>query len=224
MNHYRDLIRQFVARVSPDTDAQIVAAFKWLVENLLSSEERSLARDFQRHHQEDYFAMQDLENGEGNQSSKTTCPGHKDQIGGPISLTEVRQKVEYYLVALGINPAGPDSALQEYEIVGQDKPVTWAAIYNFDLPQPRLRNNLGPEPQEHYSKMQRKLLQRITEVLRLTGMQGNFEHLGLGYCNVAPPHNFQELCRGLSPDLILQSCNATIHFRGKVSFSRHLRN
>jgi DEAD/DEAH box helicase domain-containing protein len=213
LNHYRDLIRQFVARVSPDTDAQITAAFKMARGESLSPEERSLARDFQRHHQEDYFAMQDVESGEATIQQQQRVQAIKEQIGGPISLTEVRQKVEYYLVALGINPAGPDSALQEYEIVGQDELETWAAIYNFDLPQPRLRNNLSPEAQEHYSKMQRKLLQRITEVL-LTGMQGNFEHLGLGYCAIVPPDNFQELCRGLLPDLVLQSCSATIRILG----------
>lgn len=213
LNHYRDLIRQFVARVSPDTDAQIVAAFKMARGEPLSSEERSLARDFQRHRQEDYFAMQDVENGEATIQQKQRVQAIKNQIGGPISLTEVRRKVEYHLVALGINPAGPDSALQEYEIVGQDKPETWATIYNFDLPQPRPRNSLSPKAPEHYSKTQSKLLQRITEVL-LTGMQGNFEHLGLGYCTIAPPDNFQDLCRGLSPDLVRQSCNATIRILG----------
>ncbi|MDA0241801.1 MAG: DEAD/DEAH box helicase [Chloroflexi bacterium] len=213
LNHYRDLIRQFVARVSPDVDAQIKAAFKMVRGEPLSPEERNLARDFQRHHQEDYFAIQDVENGEATSQSIRRVESIKEQIGGPVSLAEVRRKVEYSLVALGINPSGPDSMLQEYEIVGQEKPEAWFKIYNFDLPQPRSQNNLSPEAQEHYSKMQRKLLQRITEVL-LTGMQGNFEHLGLGYCTISPPDNFQVLCHGLPSDLVRQSCNATIRILG----------
>ncbi|MCA9978886.1 MAG: hypothetical protein KC413_24165, partial [Anaerolineales bacterium] len=105
--------------------------------------------------------------------------------------------------------------LQTYEVAGQEEVESWSTLYDFDpnLPYPYRRDKLIPEAQNLYNKMQSKLLQRITEVL-LTGMQGNFEHLGLGYCTISQPDDFQTLCNGLPSDLILQVCNAVIRILG----------
>jgi len=211
LNHYRDLIRQFVARVSPDTDVQLQAAFKMARGDALTDAEYDLAEAYQLNHTKDYAAIQRVTLGRATAQQKQRVQEIQDQIGGAISLEDVRRKVEQYLIALGINPAGPDSSLQEYEINGQDESEAWSTIYDFVYF--RCRDNLIPEEQELYNKIQSNLLKRITEVL-LTGMQGNFEHLGLGYCTIVPPDDFQTLCGGVSPDLILQLCNATIRILG----------
>ena len=215
LNHYRDLIRQFVARVAPDTDVQIQAAFKMARGDTLSNAEYDLAEAFELNYTKDYLAIKRVAAGRATAQQKQRVQEIQDQIGGAISLEDVRHKVELYLVTLGINPAGPDSSLQEYELDGQDESESWSTIYDFDpdLPQPRRHDSLVAEAQELYNKIQRNLLKRITEVL-LTGMQGNFEYLGLGYCTIVPPDDFQALCRGISSNLILQLCNATIRILG----------
>ncbi|MCZ7666530.1 MAG: hypothetical protein M5U34_04525 [Chloroflexi bacterium] len=111
LNHYRDLIRQFVARVSPDTDIRLNAAFKMARGEPLSDAEYDLAEAYELNHTKDYLAIKRVVAGRATAQQKQRVQEIQDQVGGAISLENVRRKVELYLVALGINPAGPDSSL-----------------------------------------------------------------------------------------------------------------
>ncbi len=42
-----------------------------------------------------------------------------NEMGGPVSLETVRQKVESYLIALGINPGGQDTMYNFMKLMGE---------------------------------------------------------------------------------------------------------
>ncbi|MCO5194713.1 MAG: DEAD/DEAH box helicase [Anaerolineae bacterium] len=213
LNHYLDLIRQFIAGVSADLDQQIQATIKFINGEKTSVEERQLARRYRAEHGDEYDALEAVAYEEATPTQEKLAQEVHNSLGAALPMAEVRRKVEQYLVSLGINPAGPHIGLQSYEIRGTKSAFSWHTLYDFDRNPIGRRRTLEDEAVALLESIRDKLSENIVQVL-FTGMQGTFEQLGLGYGTIKEPENFTTLSKGLDPDLVLQVCNAIVRILG----------
>lgn len=213
LNHYLDLVRQFIAGVSADLDLEIQAAIKFVNGERTTPEERRLARRYRAEHGDEYDALESVAYDEATQTQEKLAQDVQNSMGAALPMAEVRRKVEQYLVSLGINPAGPHIGLQSYEIQGTKEPFSWHALYDFDRNPVGRRGTLEDEAITLIDSIRAELFKNVIRVL-FAGMQGTFEQLGLGYGTINKPENFNALCKGIDPDLVLQVCDAIIRILG----------
>lgn len=212
LGHYLDLLRQITTKLPAHSGNDVQAFLRQLNGLILSDEEKTLAQSFFDKFPQEVAALSMEKLGHITPEQQKLVNNAKARIGAPVKLTDIRDEVETALLRLGIHPGGP-SRLQRFDNAG--KWDSWQTIYDFEQepPRPKQSGDLSPESQEQLRKIRESLLDNIVEVL-LTGMQGGFEGLGLGFCTFRSPSEIAAYCQGLSPGLVQQVCDGTIRILG----------
>jgi len=207
LGHYLDLLRQIVAKLPMRSGEDVKAFLRQANGEELTLREENLAKLFEENFPQEATAILQSSFGRATERHQKLIEIAKARIGAPVKLTDIRDEVETALLRLGIHPGGP-ARLQRFDNAG--KWDSWQTIYDFskETPRPQQAGDLSPESQEHLRKIRESLLDNIVEVL-LTGMQGGFEGLGLGFCTFRSPSEIAAYCQGLSPVLVQQVCDGT---------------
>lgn len=208
LNHYLDAIRQFIAGVSADLDQEIEAAIKFVNREQVTPEEIRQAQSYRSEYGDEYLALEAVAYGVATPIQEGLAEEVRNSLGSALRMAEVRRKVEAYLASLGINPAGSHIGLQSYYVQGTGA-FSWHTIYDFATHPVRSRQSLSDEARYLHESIREELFKNVVSVL-FTGLQGTFEQLGLGYATINKPDNFDDLCQGINPALMLQVCNAVI--------------
>jgi DEAD/DEAH box helicase domain-containing protein len=212
--HYLDLIRQIVSRIPAQAGADVRAYLKVSRGESLTSEEARLAEGFEAAYPAEALAIDRVAQNRANEQQRQTAAYAISRINAPVRLVpDVRRIVEQQLVALGINPAGPDYDLRGY--YEAQEWLLWPTIYDFTRQPPHLLQSgeMTAEKHEFHSRLLDKLLDNLVEVL-LTGMQGGFEGMGLGACTFNPHFDVKPYSRQLPVELIREVGDATIRILG----------
>ncbi|MCL4264742.1 MAG: DEAD/DEAH box helicase [Anaerolineae bacterium] len=212
--HYLDSIRQITSRIPAQAGADVRAYLKGIAGEQLTAEEIRLVTQFETAYPDEALAIDRVTQQRANDQQRETAERAMSRINAPVQLVpDVRRTVEQNLVALGINPAGPDYDLRGY--YEAQEWLLWPTIYDFTRQPPQLLQpgERTPEKDKFHSYILDKLLDNLVEVL-LTGMQGGFEGLGLGACTFNPHFDAAPYSRNLPLPLIREVGDATIRILG----------
>jgi len=213
-NHYLDVVRRLASRVPEQAGRGVGAYVRRERGEQLSPQELQVAEAFEGQYPLDALAITRVLAGTANAQQQARAQEAMNRVGTAVRLTAIRDQVEHELVRLGINPAGPDPQMQSFRETGNPDPQRWSHLYDFDDP-PRRRQpgDLSTDGERHLVRMARELLNNLERVIA-TGMQGDFESLGLGVCTFDPSLEMEPLLQGLDQTLVRQVCEATLRILG----------
>jgi ATP-dependent helicase YprA (DUF1998 family) len=106
-------------------------------------------------------------------------------LSGAVGLGGLRSQVEADLLALGINPGGPDWSLQGYGSQAARTPWTEIVDWSGSPPTPRSPVMLGPEANSKMEEIRSSLKEELLGAI-YSGAGRDFESLGLGYVSLNP--------------------------------------
>lgn len=111
-------------------------------------------------------------------------------ISGAVGLGGLRSQVEADLLALGINPGGPDWSLQGFGDATARTP--WTEMVDWAVLPPAMKSpaSLGPEANSKVDEIRSSLKEELLGAI-YSGAGRDFESLGLGYASLGRKANGQ---------------------------------
>lgn len=138
-SHYQDLVRQLICQ-SIQRLGEELRAYTDSVESGKASEE---AARYEAANPAEALAVYRYLRGDATEAQRQVAERVLAQAGGPWPVARLRSMVEQELLALGVNPGGPNFQLQQYRI--GDVSHSWTDLVDFDSSPPRFKTGLGPE-------------------------------------------------------------------------------
>ena len=216
--HYQDLVRQLlVGALAEHTDVgRRLALFEAFERGEDFSEPASIARALvlARHPQDAMLLSELARHLPMTPERLAEATRARERIAsGRIPLAVLTRGVRDGLLAIGINPGGPDYRLQSYR-AGDDR-RSWTSLYRFD-------GELGPKAAEHLDEEGERALERIQRSLRedclqaiYSGAGRDVESLGVGYVTLDPTHRFSPPS-GMSQEIFSEAVLASIRILGQL--------
>jgi ATP-dependent helicase YprA (DUF1998 family) len=210
--HYQDLLRILLVEELLDEPIDINAALAF-ADGDRSDAARGAWQDIKDRFPDLHRELNNYRDGEPGALERVRDLGAERLRGRPVS--EIISAIERRLIALGVNPAGPDPSVSRYsrEKNGQEKTVRWSELYTWP-------EGASPQPREELeSNEHRELRERIRNGLQrecllniFAGNGRDLESLGLARPTIsaektAPP-------AGLDPGIFQEVVRASVRILG----------
>jgi Lhr-like helicase len=210
-SHFTDVIRQVVIQAANGLKAKPDLYLRYLrdEEDLTPTEEDD-ALTYEKLFPEDADVLRQSVRRKASGEVKDNAQRILDAATGPVPLNTLRGEVERRLLALGMNPAGPDPEFQFY--TDGEKRIAWTKLVTWSDPeqprwiQPGDRSDRG---NEHIDFISSRAMREMMYML-FAHQRRDIESLGLGWCTIDPAFDTSAYRSGLSPDIFRQLCDATI--------------
>lgn len=122
------------------------------------------------------------------------------QFAGMPTLVELGRLIEPRLLAVGVNPAGPDATLQTTETPKGSPHQPWTTCYDWRVSPPRVDEGaLGPDQQSLVDKIRDELFRQVVRTA-FAGGDRDVESLGLGHAIPGEPVRVSALPEGLADE------------------------
>jgi Lhr-like helicase len=185
--HYEDTVRQLLASTARDSSrAQAdLSRFEAFVHGDRASENRDGYARFLADYGDDAEAIRADAEGYASPEQAGRAAAVRGRVAsGATRLTALGDETERRLLALGVNPAGPDLSNQEGWQHGGGR---WTELFNLEAPVPVARSpqELGTEKLQWLSAIRAELLNQAVDLV-FAPRRRDFESIGLGWVTNDP--------------------------------------
>lgn len=220
-NHYLDLVRQLmVSRFEDSFDhsraVELLEAFERGED--LSAEAREARKQLFREHPEPARLIADRARDVLDPEESAKAELARADLASPRApLNELIRHAHQRLLALGVNPGGPD-----YRLQGNGRgEMRWTSLYDWG-------EELRPRPLEQLGEADERLLARISSTLRTQCLESiyggagrDFESLGLGFVSLATEP--KAALAGISSEALHEATLGSLRVLGQRRRFRELR-
>ncbi len=214
--HYQDLVRQLIVNtVRRERSAPMEVLERLAGGQALSPAEKRLADQLLLEDALLFVALARLKAGTATPEEKLRVDAARARFSQPLPtrISEIRREVEYSLLSMGTNPAGPDHSVSRYIEANGRRP--WTTAFDFSVNPVSLRTPSSNEAVDFVNgKLRPKLLNECAYSL-FAGMRRDFESLGLGWCTVHPDDWPALSHSDIDEALLRQAVDASIRILGE---------
>jgi hypothetical protein len=188
-SHYQDLVRQLLVTTLEGCTGSRLDLFEAFERgDDRSPQAREAWQQFRTDHPTDALLLSDVIRGIATRAQTEAAAAVRSRLRTPAaSLDGLRSEVEHRLLALGVNPGGPDWSLQHTRRDGNGQP--WATLYRWDPAPPaahaRDAHELSPEARTLLECI-RVALQEECEYAVYAGAGRDLESIGLAWASLGP--------------------------------------
>ncbi len=207
--HYQDLVREFIVSVLRQDQRVDLDLVRLFVDGDRSGPASEAYYELRNTNPELVHALEDVRNGMLGSQEKLNDLVPKYEAG--LSVLNLSAKVEQRLVALGINPAGPDPSLQQKLIKRQPR-AHWTDLYWWHDEQPSRRQSETPLHQQLEEAIAAALL-RECELNMFAGNGRDLESLGLATA-IVPLSSDLEAPSGLNLEIFQKVLRNSVRILG----------
>jgi DEAD/DEAH box helicase domain-containing protein len=209
-NHFTDVIRQVVVQAASKLKVQPALYLRYEKQEELTTDEEQMGLEYERLFPQDAEILRRSRRRNASADDLVKAREILASSEGPVALSVLRSEVERELLALGMNPAGPDPEFQWYQDgkvrTSWTELVDWSDLRNPKWQQPGQRSPIGDQ---HLQRISARALQEVIYML-FAHQRRDIESLGLGWCTFDPSIDLSSKAPGLDPDQLRQVCDATI--------------
>lgn len=209
-SHFTDIIRQVVVQAATKLKADPNLYLRYEREEDLTKDEEQAALKYAQLFPADAEILRRSLRRNAAEVDKAAAQRIIDAANGPVALSVLRGEVERTLLALGVNPAGPDPEFQAYE--EGNKKISWTTLVDWDTdghPRWKQEGALSPLGKQHLEKISTRALREVIYML-FAHQRRDIESLGLGWCTFNPAYDYQVNANGIDLEKLRQVCDGTI--------------
>lgn len=211
--HYEDTVRQLLASAARDSSraAEDLEAFEAFIGGDRTPENRQRYTRFLSDHGVDAEAIRAVADEYATPDQADRAAKLRAQVtSGATRLTALRDEAERRLLALGMNPAGPDLSKQEGWQHGGGR---WTTLFDLDADPPVARSpqQLGADKSQWLSEMRAELLDQAIELV-FARRRRDFESIGLGWMTSDPTVDLRG--SGIDLEVAREATDAAIRMLG----------
>ena len=212
--HYQDTVRQLLAEaaLSRTTDAEDLEAFEAFVRAADRSEPvKAGYLRFVERFRSRAEALRAVLDGYASSDDEARAAELRATLSGALkSVSGLRDEVEQRLLALGLNPGGPDFSMQKYKAAGRRR--IWTRLYDWNStpPGPKAPGEFDEDDRRQHERIRSNLLDE-TEYILFARARRDFESIGLGWVSPAAGNGASG---SLPPDLVDQAVDSAIRILG----------
>lgn len=185
LDHYRDLVRQFLVRGASRLGGDLASFLKHIDGQPINAEEQDAADRWEQNNLNTAQALRRVKNGNATAPQTLDANNARGQVNGPYRINAIEASVWEKLLAVGTNPGGPINSLLRKQIDGTEK--SWSSLIKWADNMPTVRN------QGELSLVERDWLTELHNHCReecvytlFAHKQRSAEALGLGWVTFDP--------------------------------------
>lgn len=209
-SHFTDIIRQVVVQATSKLKVNPHLFLRYARDEDLASDEEVQAREYEQLFPTDAGILRRSIRRKATDEDIAAAQSLLSNTQRPISLSILRGEVERRLLALGVNPAGPDPEFQEYK--DGNKKIPWTKLVNWNngsQPEWQQPGNLSDMDTMHLNTISNRALREVMYML-FAHQRRDIESLGLGWCTFDPNFDIRPWTKGINADKLREVCDATI--------------
>jgi hypothetical protein len=213
--HYQDLVRQLVVEgiASSGLSGEDLELFETYERGSDESAETRAARDrVAAVADTDISRLIDLARGRLSGDALAEAEALRAALASPLSsFTAIESGVNDALLALGINPGGPDYELQHYGKAGES---SWSTLFRWsEKPTARPLRELGPDASAKLSEISESLTEECLRSI-FAGVGRDLESIGIAWATVEIAGRIQ--VPGLEPAAVRELISSSTRILGQL--------